>query len=376
MLDPRTAIFLAGLMAGLMSLLLFALRRTYPSTVRGLSEWSLGLLGMALGTLLASSQGPQPAMAIVSVARVLLLVSMFLIYLGTLRFVGQRPQLGAWIPLLLAGVLLHVLFTLKYPNFHARLIVATLLASVVFLAQAWALWRYATPTFAPRLCLTVTLLLALLQVLRLVTSFTLPLGTNVFDSDPQNLIYVAGLVFSILLYSVGIVLMVSERLRAELEHLATRDSLTGALNRRQMKESFETELLRCHRQHRGMGLLLIDLDHFKTINDTYGHQTGDQVLVDFVAGLNGLLRQSDQVARFGGEEFAVLLPDTSPQEALAAAERIRAACAAPKNGPSCTVSLGVTHNLADTDTLDTMLARADAALYRAKAKGRNQVEVG
>ena len=376
MLDPRTAIFLAGLMAGLMSLLLFALRRTYPSTVRGLSEWSLGLLGMALGTLLASSQGPQPAMAIVSVARVLLLVSMFLIYLGTLRFVGQRPQLGAWIPLLLAGVLLHVLFTLKYPNFHARLIVATLLASVVFLAQAWALWRYATPTFAPRLCLTVTLLLALLQVLRLVTSFTLPLGTNVFDSDPQNLIYVVGLVFSILLYSVGIVLMVSERLRAELEHLATRDSLTGALNRRQMKESFETELLRCHRQHRDMGLLLIDLDHFKTINDTYGHQTGDQVLVDFVAGLNGLLRQSDQVARFGGEEFAVLLPDTSPQEALAAAERIRAACAAPKNGPSCTVSLGVTHNLADTDTLDTMLARADAALYRAKAKGRNQVEVG
>ena len=376
MLDPRTAIFLAGLMAGLMSLLLFALRRTYPSTVRGLSEWSLGLLGMALGTLLASSQGPQPAMAIVSVARVLLLVSMFLIYLGTLRFVGQRPQLGAWIPLLLAGVLLHVLFTLKYPNFHARLIVATLLASVVFLAQAWALWRYATPTFGPRLCLTVTLLLALLQVLRLVTSFTLPLGTNVFDSDPQNLIYVVGLVFSILLYSVGIVLMVSERLRAELEHLATRDSLTGALNRRQMKESFETELLRCHRQHRDMGLLLIDLDHFKTINDTYGHQTGDQVLVDFVAGLNGLLRQSDQVARFGGEEFAVLLPDTSPQEALAAAERIRAACAAPKNGPSCTVSLGVTHNLADTDTLDTMLARADAALYRAKAKGRNQVEVG
>lgn len=376
MLDPRTAIFLAGLMAGLMSLLLFALRRTYPSTVRGLSEWSLGLLGMALGTLLASSQGPQPAMAIVSVARVLLLVSMFLIYWGTLRFVGQRPQLSAWIPVLLAGVLLHVLFTLKYPNFHARLIVATSLASIVFLAQAWALWRYATPTFAPRLCLSVTLLLALLQLLRLVTSFMLPLGTNVFDSDPQNLIYVVGLVFSILLYSVGIVLMVSERLRAELEHLATRDSLTGALNRRQMKESFETELLRCHRQHRGMGLLLIDLDHFKTINDTYGHQTGDQVLVDFVAGLNGLLRQSDQVARFGGEEFAVLLPDTSPQEALAAAERIRAACAAPKNSPCCTVSLGVTNNLADTDTLDTMLARADAALYRAKAKGRNQVEVG
>lgn len=376
MFDARTAILLAGLMSGLMSMVLLSLRRSYPPSARGLGLWAIGLLGISLGTLLTASRDGPPSMLIVSVARVLLLSSLFMIYLGTVRFVGQRSSLKIWIPVLIAGASLQIVFTHAYPSFHARLIVANAFSGSLFLAQAWALWRYATPTFAPRLCLAVSLLMVLIQLTRFATSFFVPMGENVFDGDPLNLMYVVSLVCSILLYSVGIVLMVSERLRTELEHLATRDSLTGALNRRQMKELFDTELLRCHRQHRSMGLLLMDLDHFKTINDTYGHQTGDQVLIDFVIELNSLLRQSDQVARFGGEEFAVLLPDTSPQEALAAAERIRAACATPKNAPSCTVSIGITHILVDMDILDTMLARADAALYRAKAKGRNQVEVG
>lgn len=376
MFDPRTAILLAGLMSGMMSMVLLSLRHTYPPSVRGLGLWAIGLLGIAMGTLLAASRDGPPSMLIVSVARVLLLSSLFMMYLGTVRFVGQHSPFKIWIPVLIAGATLQIFFTHVDPNFHARLIIANAFSSSIFLAQAWALWRYATPTFAPRLCLAVSLLMVLIQLTRLITSLFVPLGENVFDGEPLNLMYIVSFVFSILLYSVGIVLMVSERLRTELEYLATRDSLTGALNRRQMKELFNTELLRCHRQRRSMGLLLMDLDHFKAINDTYGHQTGDQVLVDFVVELNGLLRQSDQVARFGGEEFAVLLPDTSPPEALAAAERIRAACATPKTAPACTVSIGIAHVLVDTDTLDTMLARADAALYRAKAKGRNQVEVG
>ena len=376
MLDPRTAILLAGLMSGLMSMVLYSLRRSYPPTVRGLGLWALGLLGIAVGTLLAVRHDGPPEMLTVSVARVLLPCSLFLIYSGTLRFVGQRPQLKVWIPVLIAGALLQVFFTHIAPSFHARLIVANLLTGSLFLAQSWALWRRATPTFAPRLCLAVSLIMVLIQIMRLATSFVVPLGDNVFHTESRNLVYVVSLVFSILLYSVGIVLMVSERLRTELEHLATRDSLTGALNRRQMRALFANELLRCQRQQRGMGLLMMDLDHFKAINDTHGHQAGDQVLIELVTKVRELLRQSDELARLGGEEFAVLLPDTSPQEALAAAERIRAACATPRNSPFCTVSIGVTANQQDTDTLDTMLARADAAMYRAKAYGRNRVEAG
>ena len=375
MLDPRTAIVLAALMSGLMSMVLFSLRRTYPPSVRGLGWWAMGLLGIALGASLAASQDRLPAMLIVAMARLTLLASLFLIYGGTRHFFGQHIHLKIWMPVLLTGAVLQVVFTHAYPSYHARLLVANMVSGSIFLAQAWTLWRHAMPTFATRLCLSVSLLMVLIQLMRLVSSFTMPLGDSVFDTDPLNLVYVISLVFSILLYSVGIVLMVSERLRAELEHLATHDSLTGALNRRQMRALFSNELLRCHRQHRSMGLLLIDLDHFKVINDTYGHQAGDKVLIEMVIKVNGLLRASDQLARFGGEEFVVLLPDTSPQEALAAAERIRVACTASTSSPFCTVSMGVASNQVDTDTLDAMLARADAALYRAKANGRNRVEM-
>ncbi|WP_210546027.1 GGDEF domain-containing protein [Rhodoferax sp. PAMC 29310] len=376
MIDPRTVLFLASMLGGLMAVVLFVLRRTHPARIDGLGTWSLGLLGIAVGTMLAFCRPWLPEMLTVSVARVLLLGSLFAIYLGTLRFIGLKPNLRVWVPVILMGVMLQVVFTHVHPSFHARLIVATSLAASLFLSQAWVLWAHATPTFAPRLCLAVSLLLAMLQLMRLVTSFVLPLGESVYVTTTPNMVYVVGLALAVLFYSVGMVLMASERLRTELEQLATRDSLTNAINRRQMTALFENELERCHRQDRSMGLLLLDLDHFKTINDTYGHQAGDEVLIKLVANTKLLLRQSDQVARFGGEEFAVLLPDTSLEKAIAAAERIRASCAAPGKGLSCTVSIGVTTNQNDADTLDSMLARADKAMYRAKANGRNRVETG
>jgi diguanylate cyclase (GGDEF)-like protein len=123
-----------------------------------------------------------------------------------------------------------------------------------------------------------------------------------------------------------------------------------------------------------MALLIMDLDQFKAINDAHGHQRGDRVLIDFVAKANGLLRRADQMARFGGEEFVALLPETTLEEAQAVAERIRAASAQPGKEPACTVSIGVTTNHTTGDNVDSLIARADAAMYRAKAKGRNRVE--
>jgi diguanylate cyclase (GGDEF)-like protein len=123
-----------------------------------------------------------------------------------------------------------------------------------------------------------------------------------------------------------------------------------------------------------MALLLIDLDHFKVVNDTYGHQGGDQALISFVNEVNALLRQPDLLGRLGGEEFLVLLPETTRDEAIAVAERIRETCARERPGPTCTTSIGVTTNLSVSDTMDTLLARADAAMYRAKHNGRNRVE--
>jgi diguanylate cyclase (GGDEF)-like protein len=126
------------------------------------------------------------------------------------------------------------------------------------------------------------------------------------------------------------------------------------------------------------GTLPFDVDHFKRINDTYGHATGDRVLVEIIQRTGAAVRSIDTVARLGGEEFAVLLPDTSAEAALVAAERLRGGLAqalddtADNIGASYTVSIGAA-TLGRDESIDGMLSRADAALYAAKAGGRNAV---
>jgi diguanylate cyclase (GGDEF)-like protein len=209
---------------------------------------------------------------------------------------------------------------------------------------------------------------------RVVTTLIWPVGTDIYDSSPIHMVYLSALSVFILLLSVSMVLMAAERMHTEMAYLASHDSLTNALTRRHINEVCSIELERSQRQGHDMALLIMDLDHFKAINDTHGHQRGDRVLVDFVRKVNVLLRRPDQLGRFGGEEFVVLLPETSLTEALGVAERIRAACAVPGVYPSCTVSIGVATNSQGNDTVDTLIARADAAMYRAKTKGRNRVE--
>jgi diguanylate cyclase (GGDEF)-like protein len=165
-------------------------------------------------------------------------------------------------------------------------------------------------------------------------------------------------------------------MQAELERLATTDTLTGIHNRRAFDEQLALELIRARRYGNKLALILLDIDHFKRINDRHGHQTGDRVLVDLARVVGGRLRASKVFARWGGEEFVVLAPNTDAEDAAHLAEEIRARVEAhdfPQVG-RVTVSLGVTQYAPD-DTTDRLWKRADTALYRAKAGGRNRVEV-
>jgi diguanylate cyclase (GGDEF)-like protein/PAS domain S-box-containing protein len=165
----------------------------------------------------------------------------------------------------------------------------------------------------------------------------------------------------------------------ELERRAYTDDLTGLANRRYFLEQAESELTRTLRYDRELSILMIDLDHFKLVNDTYGHKVGDLVLQRLSELCRATLRDVDIVGRIGGEEFAVLLPETGSEQAMEAAERLRAALAAAHvtlNGGlplRSTASFGVT-TLREKDTnIDTLLNQADQALYRAKNEGRNRV---
>jgi diguanylate cyclase (GGDEF)-like protein len=167
------------------------------------------------------------------------------------------------------------------------------------------------------------------------------------------------------------------RAQDDLQRLATTDELTGAANRRAFSAMAEREFLRARRFNRPFTLLALDIDHFKVVNDHHGHAVGDRVLQSCCVRWNRLLREQDVLGRLGGEEFAVLLPETPRAEALAVADRLRASVASGHivDGVRVTVSIGLADlGPADVVWADT-LERADQALYAAKHAGRNRVEV-
>lgn len=171
----------------------------------------------------------------------------------------------------------------------------------------------------------------------------------------------------------------SLKLQREFERHATLDGLTGLHNRRWMSEAFVRQLSRCAGAGQAVCLIMLDVDHFKHYNDTYGHPGGDCALRVVGEVLTGCIRPNDLAARYGGEEFCIMLPATDMAAALIVAERVRSATAGATVTslddtllPSITVSIGLTESQPD-DTLETMIARADTALYRAKKEGRNRV---
>ncbi|MDB5523191.1 MAG: putative Diguanylate kinase, domain [Rhizobium sp.] len=170
-----------------------------------------------------------------------------------------------------------------------------------------------------------------------------------------------------------------QRTNQKLEYLAATDPLTGAGNRRQFIERVDAEIARAKRGNTPFSLLSIDLDHFKSINDTHGHQAGDTVLRGFVRKCHDAIRPYDFIARTGGEEFMVSLPGASTETARLIGERVRSAIADSAfeagigQSIRITVSIGVSEFGRDGDTLDAFLRVADQRLYRAKHEGRNRV---
>ena len=170
-------------------------------------------------------------------------------------------------------------------------------------------------------------------------------------------------------------------MQRDLERLATTDALTGALNRRRFLERGAEEFTRSRRYERPLSVVMLDIDHFKKVNDTHGHATGDEAIKMTVRCSKASLRACDIIGRLGGEEFAVVMPETPPVNAFTAAQRVRERIADSslplETGGELrlTVSIGLAWMTPTDRGVEQLLARADAALYRAKNGGRNRVEM-
>jgi diguanylate cyclase (GGDEF)-like protein len=192
----------------------------------------------------------------------------------------------------------------------------------------------------------------------------------VFESDYQM---VSFLVTSMMASTLSFIFAYrTNNQRDQLQQLAIHDPLTGARNRRAMNEELKIAASIFRRHGNAYGVLIMDLDHFKRINDNYGHQAGDQVLVDFVELIKSSSRKEDRLFRFGGEEFLLLLPNTERAGLLAAAQHLQQQISQHLRGPGGAVTMSVGGAILRRDEhWEDMLQRADQRLYRAKSAGRN-----
>jgi diguanylate cyclase (GGDEF)-like protein len=370
-MDPKTIMLISGALGAVMSVVLYLLKRSYPPSVRGVELWAVSLAMSFMAGALFSTIGKLPTPLSTTLPSLMTFFGPYVGMVGTRRFFEVKQHHLPWVVLILAAVGTSIWFTYAQPDYGIRLQLSTAVVATVCLAHARLLWTKSGHTLAGRIALGVLLCAAIVQIMRFITARLSPAGENALDASAQNITYLAAFAFAIVLIAISQVLLATERLRLELERAATHDSLTDAYTRRYMKEALQRELSRCLRHKRQMAVLLIDIDHFKKVNDSLGHLEGDRVLTEFVANIKALLRGADLLGRFGGEEFVVLLPETTPAVASAVAERVRSAMSS-WGGP--TVSVGVTSSRAHGDSVDALLARADAAMYRAKSKGRNRVE--
>ena len=350
----------------------------------GLGRWAAALLVNAIGHLLIMLRGLIPDVLSIVVGN-LMLSSVFVGMIAAVYQFQGRPV--RWALLLAPPLLVLVFVSVFIDNFPARV---SFVGLVIGLQAVWALLaalshRHATVGRGQWLLVAGLLLEAVvLGVRALVAISTHSEATNILQSSAlQTLTFLA--TFSVVLVSsVGFVFMSRDRADENNRVLAALDPLTGVANRRSLIAALDRDVARAQRMREPMALMMVDIDHFKDVNDRYGHPAGDRVLCSVVNVLRQRVRAQDLVGRYGGEEFMVLLPDTG----LTGAQQLaRALCKAveesrcpadgvPGPGIAVTVSIGVFGGrLESGDSWDMLIAAADRALYQAKNNGRNRVEV-
>lgn len=376
-MNPSLLIFIISFFVALaMSGILLIIAQTYPKTIRGLREWSLAALAIALCFPLFIARDHIPDMLSIILANLTLLLAFMAMNIGTRKFAGTPPKynrvLLALFVLLFMG--LFVWFTYVQPDIRMRVGTMVLFTLIVVLDQLLLVLRALPRTMGRHILVSS---LAIMIVSRLIRLGALLIGfappTGVFDASASQLVYIAIPALTIPLGTISLIMLASEKLRHDLEFISRHDGLTKCLNKNAAMEALEREIAHSRRHGNNLAIMLFDLDNFKDINDTHGHLEGDRILVEFAKKVKASLRASDQLTRFGGDEFMAILPDADLEQARLVANRFQEA--GRESQPiAWSVSIGISAWLDPDDSLDALLTRADKALYKSKALGRNQTQ--
>lgn len=383
-LNVETLALINGGQALVLALLLwFAPRHGSQYAVQGLRMRAAALLVEACGDFVLAFDFKLSALTVLVVGNTFNLAAQAMTVVALRMVLSRGLRWREAIAIGVAGWLAVTYFAAAHPDYRMRVLWGSLFLSANIALNVAALWGGCGKRDTRAQCLllwTYVLAFALLawRNVSLWTLNTPPQGIGA--PTAVNIVYVFLIGMQPLMASVGFLLLYNEILQRELHDLARIDPLTGVTNRLGLLEASEALLARARSRREPIGVLLIDADHFKSINDRFGHDDGDRVLLELVYNIRRMLRTSDLVGRVGGEEFLVLSPSVKEADLLALAERIRAAVERTSfhiGGQSYTLTVSIGAAIADPSEPDMMGARrrADTALYEAKRAGRNRVMI-
>ena len=380
--DIRTALFLGAFLTLLIGVLLFAVRRHFAATLQpSLRWWIIATIVHPIGFILIGMRELVSDWwsAVLSNTLVGFAFAAFAIALRTFNGSPQRRE--PLYALVVVTAALASYYSYADPNLAMRIGTISMVYALLLGASARAIYRKGQARTAIThvtgvLFLVGTGVMAWRGMIYLFLPGTIP--ASVFVLSPLQLAaYAAGGLLPVV-STVGFLLMCTEFSQQELAKAASLDYLTGICNRRAIEDLASRSIHAARRHGIPLAMMIVDVDHFKRINDEFGHQGGDAALIETVKRIRDSLRSEDLVGRLGGEEFVAVMPNTDAQSALAAAERMRSAFAElpmriGEGDITITVSVGVAVLDANDQQYTHLLRRADRAMYAAKAAGRNKV---
>jgi diguanylate cyclase (GGDEF)-like protein len=383
-LDTLTGFVIATAMMLLNGGVLGLMHSSLPADVQpSARDWRIGTLLVAGGTILLATQQWLPLAFILPTATGFISLGISLYWRSVRRFCGRPDTAWIFLPVVLVVIFIYV-FAAPFPNLNARIVVASAIWALVGVLAADTLRRYAgKDAVSQRVLAAIWLAVVIFMVFRIGYYLTHPgvTGSIVDSANWVNALTPLGTAVLPVIGTTAFLLMCSERIRQQWELAAATDYLTALPNRRMIMSTGEARFGTARRNGTGLAVAVIDIDHFKKINDEFGHDAGDLALKQVANVLAQHCRGPNMVGRQGGEEFVALLDVAHASEARAAAERLRTAVASmpfvhgdARHAVSVSIGIGIID--AEDRSLDDLLRRADLALYQAKTLGRNRVEMG
>lgn len=368
-ISPAVIAIISAIVSLCMGITLILISGIYPNTIKGPKMWGISCLMLSATVPMFLLRGYAPELISIVLANFLIFTAYLFMCKGCEYFLKTNYLSRNKIILLLASFLFILIwFTYANPNVDWRIFFLGAYCTSILGLQI-KIFRDSPKSVARMFILVSTSILLIAQLSRCISvllGFHQP--QSIYDVSVALIIYVSTPSVLVPLMTIGFILLICQRYNQNLSYISRHDGLTGSLNKKAFLEVLEDQILHAKRYKTKFSLVMMDLDDFKSINDQFGHLMGDAVLKDFVDKAKTCLRETDYIARFGGDEFVAILTNTEMNQAKLVVERIEKLAASTDLKVTWSISSGISEWMFEEDTVENVINRADKALYISKTR--------